>query len=218
MPTSVIPPGVEPSQGVQREGIASSRIASAYPAAPVGVPLDWARSLPPFGVCFWEPAAGPEQPLAERTGFLRNSVRRLRYWKRCFEHRAGAAAYPVQFALVGLTGMAVDLTAFTVLRGWLPLAAARALAIWLAMTWNYWLNRHVTFAAWRDVFRWRHYGLFCGSCLAGAAVNWLTSVLLCATTDWFGQSVTLAAGVGVAAGFVLNYTVSRRFVFAPRQG
>lgn len=202
--------GVEQPADVDHVGVGSSQAVLYCVSAPGGVARSWTERL--------ASAAGPEQPQVERAGFLKNSVRRLRYWKRRFEHRAGAAAYPLQFALVGLTGMAVDLTAFAVLRCWLPLAAARALAIWVAMTWNYWLNRRVTFAAWRDAFRWRHYGMFCASCLAGAAANWLTCVLLCATTNWFARSITLAAALGVAAGFVLNYTLSRRFVFAPRQG
>ena len=209
---------VEQSPGVEHEGVGNWPTLLPCPATSAGVARDWAGTLPAGGLRPRLPAAGPDQPQAERAGFLKKSVSRLRYWKRRFEHRAGAAAYPVQFALVGLTGVAVDLTVFALLRSWLPLAGARALAIWAAMTWNYWLNRRVTFAAWRNALGWRHYGLFCGSCLAGAAANWLISVLLCATSVWFGQSMTLAAGMGIAAGFVLNYSLSRRFVFAPRQG
>jgi putative flippase GtrA len=135
--------------------------------------------------------------------------------KSLLERKAGALAYPVQFALVGLSGMVLDLLAFALLGLWLPLAVARALAIWLAMTWNYALNRRVTFAAYRQDFRWRDYGLCCGSCLAGALVSWTICMALCAADGWFARHPLVAALLGVAAGFVLNYSLSRRFVFRP---
>jgi dolichol-phosphate mannosyltransferase len=124
-------------------------------------------------------------------------------------------AHPALFALVGLSGMVVDLLAFTLLGSWLPLPVARALAIGLAMTWNYSLNRRVTFSCWRRPFRWRDYALFCGSCLAGAVLSWSICMALCTASAWFARNFPLAALAGVAGGFVLNYSLSRRFVFRP---
>jgi putative flippase GtrA len=135
--------------------------------------------------------------------------------KWLLDRKAGALAFPVQFALVGVSGMVLDLLAFALLGFRLPLAVARALALWLAMTWNYALNRQVTFAAYRQDFRWRDYALFCGSCLAGALVSWSICMALCAANGWFARHPLLAALPGVAAGFALNYSLSRRFVFRP---
>jgi dolichol-phosphate mannosyltransferase len=132
-----------------------------------------------------------------------------------FERKAGRLAHPAQFALVGLSGMGVDLLAFALLGLWLPLGIARALAIWLAMSWNYVLNRRLTFSAYRRPFRWRDYALFCGSCLAGAVVSWSVCVGLCAASAWLAGYPLLAALLGVATGFVLNYSLSRRFDFRP---
>jgi putative flippase GtrA len=147
--------------------------------------------------------------------FLQEQIDHARRLKRLFEQKAGRLAHPAQFALVGLSGMGVDLLAFALLGLWLPLGIARALAIWLAMTWNYALNRRVTFSACRQHFRWRDYALFCGGCLAGAVVSWSLCVGLCAASAWLARYSLLAALLGVAAGFVLNYSLSRRFVFRP---
>jgi dolichol-phosphate mannosyltransferase len=111
--------------------------------------------------------------------------------------------------------MLIDLPSFALLRWVLPLALARSIAIWLAMTWNYFLNRKVTFAAWRSAARWRQYFLYCGSCLAGSGVSWGISVGLCMWLTWFAHWPTLAAIVGVGAGFLFNYALSWRFVFRP---
>jgi dolichol-phosphate mannosyltransferase len=149
---------------------------------------------------------------------LREQINYLKHLKRLFEYKTGRLAGPVQFALVGLSGLVVDLLAFALFRSWLPLAPARALAIWGAMTWNYYLNRRLTFSYARSQSPWRQYVLFCGSCLAGAILNWSISVLLCVWSDWFARAPTCAALVGVAAAYVFNYLLSRRIVFRPRVG
>jgi dolichol-phosphate mannosyltransferase len=154
-------------------------------------------------------------PAGRRGEFLQEQLDRARRLKGLFERKAGRLAHPAQFALVGLSGMGVDLLAFALLGLWLPVGGARALAIWLAMTWNYALNRRVTFSACRRDFRWRDYALFCGSCLAGALASWSVCVALCAASAWFARYTPVAALVGVAAGFVLNYSASRRLVFRP---
>jgi putative flippase GtrA len=150
---------------------------------------------------------------AIKPGLLRQQFEHARRWKRLFERKAGRLATPAQFALVGLSGMAIDLLSFALLGLWFPLGVARALAIWVAMTWNYALNRRVTFSGLRQVYGWRHYALFCGSCLGGALVSWSICVMACANSPWFAQYPTVAALMGVVAGFVLNYSLSRRFVF-----
>lgn len=132
---------------------------------------------------------------------------------RLIEEKAGRFASVLQFAAVGLSGMGVDLLSFAFLQGWLPLAVARALAIWGAMTWNYILNRHLTFSRIRSASVGRQYLLFCASCLAGALTNWSISVVLCSRMAFFAQVPLAAAVIGVGAGFFLNYALSCHFVF-----
>ena len=87
----------------------------------------------------------------------------VRQLKRLLDHRFGTFSRLVQFCMVGASGMIVDLTfyalfqcAFRPLRvgsravhpgsqfSW-HLAAARALAILVALVWNFTLNRRLTF-------------------------------------------------------------------------
>ncbi len=110
--------------------------------------------------------------------------------------------------------MAVDLAVFSCFVTALPLLPARAAAIWLAMTWNYALNRRFTFAASRDTTLGR-YALYCLSCSVGAGVNWGVSVRLCQTSATFHDRPALAAAIGVAAGFAGNYLLCCRVVFRP---
>ena len=133
--------------------------------------------------------------------------------KRLYEFRLGRSARIIQFILVGSSGMIVDLSAFAVLLRGMPLKLARALAIAVAMTWNFWLNRRLTFSYARTGWLVRQYSLFCLSCVIGAIVNWTVSTQLVERTQFFADWKVLAAFIGVVAGGLFNYVLSVRFVF-----
>jgi len=137
----------------------------------------------------------------------------LRHLRRLYEFKLGRVARPLQFVLVGSTGMVVDLALFAALLHLLPLAAARALAIWGAMTWNFLLNRRATFSYARVHAPTPQYVKFCAACLVGALVNWAVSIGLCARFAFFARWKLLAAMLGVVAGTVFNYLASSRLVF-----
>ncbi len=122
---------------------------------------------------------------------------------------------PFCFAVVGTSGACVDLACFALLQLITPLPLARGLSIWLAMTWNYALNRRVTFADSRGERILRQYLLFCAACGAGAVVNWSVTVALCAYVGIFAAYPVAAAILGIGSGTVLNYGASRHFVFRP---
>ena len=140
-------------------------------------------------------------------------IRFLKHLKLRAERKFGWVALLAQFGLVGLTGMAVDVLCFLAFAPVLTLGLARALAIAIAVTWNFLLNRHVTFAHARREPFWKQYLLFCGSCLVGALVNWGVSIFLCSSSAWFASHAVAAVLAGVAAGFIFNFIFSRRFVF-----
>jgi dolichol-phosphate mannosyltransferase len=144
---------------------------------------------------------------------LKEQVNYLRHLKRLYEFKLGRLADPLKFCIVGSTGLVVDLVTFSLLLAILPLSVARALAIWTAMTTNFWLNRHFTFCRSRRQPPLRQYLMFCTSCLLGAVVNWSVSVGLCATFAFFDQQKMLAAVAGVLAGTASNYLLSSRVVF-----
>jgi dolichol-phosphate mannosyltransferase len=144
---------------------------------------------------------------------LKEQVNYLKHLKRLFEYKAGRLAYPLQFAAVGVSGMLVDLLSFVVLQVWLSLAVARALSIFVAMSWNFVWNRRLTFSYARQESLWRQYVLFCASCLAGGVANWAVSVVLCSLSEFFQRHNLVAALLGVATGFGINYVLNRHFVF-----
>src|SRR5437588_10068202 len=94
---------------------------------------------------------------------MRLSLDDLRHLKRLADDRFGNASRLVQFCAVGASGMVVDLSSYALFqlifsRTWmarqtfrlvggpLDLAVAGALAIALALTWNFALNRRLTFS------------------------------------------------------------------------
>lgn len=121
------------------------------------------------------------------------------------------------FVMVGGSGMVVDLTVLAQLR-WsgMPLESARALAILVAMTWNFWLNRRLTFAD-ADPKPWLiQYGQFCLSCSLGAVINWQLTLTLCSYWPTTALWELLAAATGVAAGVAFNFSLSCLVVFRGR--
>lgn len=144
---------------------------------------------------------------------LKEQINYIRHLKRLAEFKVGHSAIPVQFAIVGATGVVVDLGLFTLLKVWMLVSVSRALAIWGAMTWNWWLNRRLTFSYSRTNSALPQYLGFCLSCLAGALVNFGVSLLLIRQSDFLATYPQLAALVGVVAGTVFNYLICSRFVF-----
>jgi dolichol-phosphate mannosyltransferase len=149
---------------------------------------------------------------------IKEQVNYLRHLGRLYAYQLTTAPRPLRFMLVGASGMAIDVLAYSVLLLLAPLPAARALAIWLAMTWNFWLNRRFTFETVKDASTFRQYIAFCLSCLLGAGVNWTVSVGLCRAAPVFREHAVLAAMLGVAAGFVFNYLTCCWLVFRTPQG
>lgn len=147
---------------------------------------------------------------------LKEQLNYLKHLKRLFEFKMGELALPIQFGAVGLTGVAVDMTCFSGLLPFVSLPLARALSICCAMSWNFWLNRRLTFSYARHEAPWRQYAMFCASCLVGAVANWSTSVALWAVSPFFARHALVVAGAGVAAGFIFNYGLSRHLAFPLR--
>lgn len=144
---------------------------------------------------------------------FRERLNYLIHLVRLFDYRFEHLSIPVKFCLVGATGLGVDLVMFTALLGYLPLFAARALAIWIAMSWNFLLNRKFTFGNNCRHQVLKQYGLFCVSCWVGVVVSWGISVKLSHRTVFFGSHPLLAAVLGVVAGTSLNYLFSRHVTF-----
>tara|TARA_R110002072_G_C7978936_1_gene535990 strand:+ start:13599 stop:14183 length:585 start_codon:yes stop_codon:yes gene_type:complete len=119
----------------------------------------------------------------------------------------------VLFGCVGLSGMVVDLGVLYVLFPFTGLAAGRAVAIAVAMTWNFVCNRVITFQSDTTLSPWSQYWRYVASCSVGAAINWSTSLALVSCIAVFREHVLLSAVAGVLAGFLLNFQLCSRWVF-----
>lgn len=140
-------------------------------------------------------------------------VRRL---ARAWEERA-VTLKAASFAGVGvvnsLVDLAVFLAAFYVLK--LPLIPANVLSWLIAVSGSYVMNSFVTFAAESGRrLRWRAYGAFVASGIAGVVVNTTTLVV---ASDW-GVPVPAAKLLAIAASFAVNFSLSHFVVFRARGG
>jgi putative flippase GtrA len=101
------------------------------------------------------------------------------------------------------------MTALYVLHRWvgLPLPAASALAVELAVIHNYLLNDWWTFAVRAPSIR--RFVKFNASVLSGLAVN----VFVVWSLTSMGTYFLVANGLGIAAGFALNFASSMAWVW-----
>ena len=139
----------------------------------------------------------------------------IRHLRRLANFKYGDYSRFIQFSLVGASGMAADLSVFALLRhAGLEAVIARGIAIWVAMTWNFAFNRLLTFND-RRADRWYvQYFRFLSSCALGGLLSWGLFVFLFHVVPFFSAHEFLAAGIGITAGAVFNFLLSRYWVFA----
>ena len=120
------------------------------------------------------------------------------------------------FCFVGGTGLVVDyavLVPLTELAGWDPRAAA-VIAFAVAVSWNYWLNRKLTFKVGQEVEVARSYLTFVLVCVAGLLVRLLVMHVL---MEWAsmdrGRWYLLANLAGIVAATVSNFLGSKYIAF-----
>ena len=147
---------------------------------------------------------------------LREQINYLRHLKRLADFRFGGWSQLGQFCVVGASGMAVDLLIYALLlRGGVALPAARALAIFIAMSWNFAINRRVSFSAsrfGRPIIE--QYFFWLASSGLGAVTSWSIAVALTSFTKFFAWHVFIAATLGIVAGSLINFILARYWVFA----
>ena len=120
------------------------------------------------------------------------------------------------FALVGVVNTSIDYGVF--LAGYyllnLPLVPANVLAWLVAVSGSYVMNCYITFAAESGrQLRWRAYGAFVASGVAGVVTN---AAVLVLASHWV--AVPAAKLLAIAASFVVNFLLSHFVVFGSRAG
>jgi putative flippase GtrA len=127
--------------------------------------------------------------------------------------KLGKRNWIVKFAVVGGSGTILNTVVLYLLyrRLHMPLVAASAVAVELAVVNNFLLNDRWTFAARSRSIR--RFAKFNVSSLGGLAVNVLSVWLL----TRIGLNVLVANLVGIAAGMVVNITLSVTWVWGKRK-
>ncbi len=145
---------------------------------------------------------------------LAEQFRYLRHLKRLAEFKYRRATPLLLFCMVGATGTVIDLAGYAVLlAAAVPVPLARAAAIGMAMTWNYTLDRNLTFRNVAKPGVWKAYGRFVASCSLGAMLSWALAMVLPVWFELFETHLVGAAAMGVVAGTLANFHLSRTWAF-----
>lgn len=154
----------------------------------------------------------------------------LRHLKRLADDRFGNFSRLAQFCVVGASGMVVDLTCYalfqllfsrTALRhlqapligGTLDLAVAGALAIAVALVWNFSLNRRLTFSYARQGSVARQFLTYALSNALGIGLSLTLRLFLPLHVGFFQRHRLAAAVVGIVTATGISFSMSRWVVF-----
>jgi dolichol-phosphate mannosyltransferase len=157
----------------------------------------------------------------------------LRPLKHVLDSRFGNYSRLVQFCMVGASGMVVDLSFYALLQ-WLlsfssladrtsaffgcswQLVIAAALAIAVALVWNFTLNRRLTFNDARTGSILRQFVTYALSNALAIALSFSVRLFLPARVGFFARHRLAAAVVGIVAATGISFTMARWLVFVRR--
>ncbi|HEY2159483.1 MAG TPA: GtrA family protein, partial [Isosphaeraceae bacterium] len=155
----------------------------------------------------------------------------LRQLKRLADDRFGNASRLLQFCFVGASGMVVDLTLYALFQwlfgatslarvttplGPLYLVVSGALSVGIALSWNFTLNRYLTFSYAKGGSIVRQFLTYALSNALGIALSFSLRLLLPMRVPFFAQHKLAAAVVGIVAATGISFTMARWLVFRPR--
>jgi len=189
-----------------------------------------ARVDGPHGEVEVGPIAGPWRPWSPLDD--------IRHAKRIADDHLGNLSRLLQFCFVGASGMVVDLSTYAALQAilsqtWLArrmafrlghggsptslaVVVAAILAIATAMTWNFSLNRRLTFNDARRGSILRQYLRYALSNLLGIGVSLVFRLLLPGSVPFFARHRLAAAVAGIVAATGISFSLARWFVFRTR--
>ncbi len=145
---------------------------------------------------------------------LREQINYLIHLRRLYFYKYENLTYFLHFSLVGFSGTLVNLLVLTflVFIG-VPVRLSVAIAIVVAMLSNFVLNRWLTFPHARESHWLPQLIGFVSACSLGAVVNYITVLLLLGLFPPFERLPQIPAVVGILAGLVFNFVLSKNIVF-----
>ena len=142
---------------------------------------------------------------------LKQQLLYLQHLRRLYVFKYGLWTQLTQFLAVGAMGTVVNLAALTTLIGaGVPTRGAVAAAIFLAMCFNFVLNRRFSFSLARGRSWIRQFFGFVAASSLGAIINYSTTLFVLGR---LGTRPQAAALVGIVAGTSFNFIASRYLVF-----
>ena len=147
----------------------------------------------------------------------RQQIRFLRHLSRLYNHRFGTLARVPFFGAVGASGLIVDLACYLGLQ-WAGVEhrLARFLSFWPAVSWNWALNRGLTFSERARQPRVGQWARFMASSLIGLGVNVGSYALLTSYVEVFDRHRLLAFFCGIGLGSLVNFVVADLYVYRRR--
>ncbi len=146
---------------------------------------------------------------------LREQIKYLRHIRRLYIHKFPKKIEFIQFAIVGSTGMALDIFFYLVLQylfGFSHLYA-RGFSFWPAVSWNWFWNRTLTFGSRPKKMKFRQWLYFSISSMLGFSISFSTYYLLTTNVVFFVNFRLAGLLVGILLGFVSNFILSNLFIF-----
>jgi putative flippase GtrA len=129
-------------------------------------------------------------------------------------HERAIALKAISFAFVGVINTVIDFSVFWTAATYLqwPLVPANVLAWLVAVSFSYAMNSFTTFGPESGgVLRWRDYGTFIASGVAGMVASTTTLLLLS-----YVLPVLAAKLISILVSFVVNFSLSHFVVFKAR--
>jgi len=156
-----------------------------------------------------------ERKFGESKLSLKEQVYFLRHLRRLYQYRYPAWTEFVQFGLVGSTGVVIDLAIYEALQSLFAIdhKVARAYSFIGAASWNWALNRLITFTNRQKMSKLIQWPAFLLTSSLGFAVNWGSYVILTTYVPFFNVHRIVALLLGVLLGMGLNFMAARAFVF-----
>lgn len=145
---------------------------------------------------------------------LRQQINYLRHLGRLYLYRFGGLARVVSFGMVGASGFVVDLAFYLGLQAFgVEHRLARFLSFWPAVSWNWWLNRRVTFEDRPRQAPPRQWARFVIASLVGLSANVGSYLALTSHVGIFIRHPLFAFFLGIAFGGGINFLISTRYVY-----
>ena len=153
-----------------------------------------------------------DRQLGESKLNLKEQLRYLQHLRRLYLFRYATLSHLLQFLVVGVSGLIVNLAILT-LALWAGAADAVAVGLGIAVSvcTNFLLNRRFTFSYAKNGPVLRQFAGYVAASAAGAGLNYAVTLWVAhLQPEW---PLQVAAIVGVAAGTGVNFLVNRYAVF-----